>query len=202
MPNSRKPVMAEHGLLPSRVAVALLHHPVYDKNRQVVTTAVTNLDIHDIARTARTFGLFRYYVVNPVPEQQALTERIRLHWLEGWGAGYNPRRKEALELLRVMPGLADAISDLTGEFGEHPLLVVTGARADGSVTTVAQLQDIMAGNPDRPCLLLFGTGWGLTGEIFEMADIALEPIRGCGDYNHLPVRAAVAIYLDRLFGRG
>lgn len=201
MPNSGKPVMTEQGPMPSRFAVALLHHPVYDKNRQVVTTAVTNLDIHDIARTARTFGLCRYYVVNPVAEQQALTERIRLHWLEGWGAGYNPRRKEALELLRVVPGLDDAISDLTGEFGENPLLVVTGARANGSVTTVAQLRNIMAENPGRPCLLLFGTGWGLTGDIFEIADIALEPIRGCGNYNHLPVRAAVAIYLDRLFGR-
>jgi hypothetical protein len=34
------------------VYLALLHYPVYDKNHQVVTTAVTNMDIHDIARRA------------------------------------------------------------------------------------------------------------------------------------------------------
>ncbi len=34
--------------------VALLHHPVLDKNGLVVTTALTTMDIHDIARSART----------------------------------------------------------------------------------------------------------------------------------------------------
>jgi len=29
---------------------ALLHHPVYDKNGAVVTTAVTNMDVHDFGR--------------------------------------------------------------------------------------------------------------------------------------------------------
>jgi hypothetical protein len=82
-----------------RVAIALLHNPVYDKHRRVVTTAVTNLDLHDIARAARTFGLCRYYVVTPIPLQHALAERIRLHWIEGWGAGYNASRKEAMELM-------------------------------------------------------------------------------------------------------
>lgn len=68
-----------------RVAVALIHHPVYDKHRQVVTTAVTNLDLHDIARASKTFGLCRYFVVTPVQEQQSLAGRIRNHWLGGWG---------------------------------------------------------------------------------------------------------------------
>ena len=60
----------------SNVSIALVHYPVYDKNRQVVATAVTNLDLHDIARAARTYGLFRYYVVTPVSEQRELAERI------------------------------------------------------------------------------------------------------------------------------
>ena len=49
-------------------------------------------------------------------------------------------------------------------------------------------------------LFLFGTGWGMTEEIFDAADLVLAPINGCGDYNHLSVRSAVSIYLDRLFG--
>ena len=40
--------------------LALLHHPVYDKNGAVVTTAVTNLDVHDIGRLARTFEAVSY----------------------------------------------------------------------------------------------------------------------------------------------
>ena len=89
-------------------SVALIHHPVYDKNGQVVTTAVTNLDIHDIARTARTFGADRYYVVTPVAEQQSMVNRIVSHWQEGWGATYNPKRKAALDLVSVAPSL-DAV---------------------------------------------------------------------------------------------
>jgi hypothetical protein len=53
-----------------------------------------------------------------------------------------------------------------------------------------------------PVLLLFGTGWGLTEEVLAAADRRLEPIQGAGDFNHLSVRAACAITLDRLLGRG
>lgn len=188
------------GTLPaSRVAIALLHHPVYDKNRQVVTTAVTNLDIHDIARAAKTFGMFRYYVVTPVAEQQTLAERIRAHWIEGWGAGYNPRRREALELLRVVDGLDTAVADMTDAFAAAPRIVVTGARGRSDCVDAARLRELLE-EETRPTLLLFGTGWGLTEAVFDRADLILEPIRGSDTYNHLSVRAAVAIYLDRLFG--
>lgn len=182
-----------------RVAIALLHHPVYDKNRQVVTTAVTNLDIHDIARAARTFGLSRYYVVTPVEGQQALVERVRSHWIDGWGAGYNPRRRQALELMRITAGLDEAVADMVGIFGVEPRLVVTGAKGHTDAASSAQLRRSLE-ETDHPHLLLFGTGWGLTEQIFERADIILEPIAGAGDYNHLSVRSAVSIYLDRLFG--
>ena len=191
--------MPDRSGLAGRFAVALLHHPVYDKNGQVVTTAVTNLDLHDIARAARTFGLCRYYVVTPVAEQQALAERIRQHWLEGWGAGYNPRRREALELLRVVTTLDDAMTDMAAEFGSRPLFAVTGARGSAGSITTEELTRRLA-TDSSPCILGFGTGWGFTEEIFNRADLVLEPIRGAGTYNHLSVRSAVAIYLDRLFG--
>jgi hypothetical protein len=192
MPNDRDPA--------GKVAVALLHHPVYDKHRHVVTTAVTNLDVHDIARAARTFGLCRYFVVTPVEEQQLLVGRIRSHWLGGWGAAYNPRRKEALELLAVVSSLNDAISEMTETFGAHPLIAVTGATGRPDSVGTWQLREHLESS-DSPLLLLFGTGWGMTEEVFECADFVLEPIRGNSAYNHLSVRSAVSIYLDRLFGR-
>jgi hypothetical protein len=44
-----------------------------------------------------------------------------------------------------------------------------------------------------------GTGWGLTDEFMSSVDRVLEPIQGTAPYNHLSVRSATAIILDRLF---
>ncbi len=52
---------------------------------------------------------------------------------------------------------------------------------------------------ETPLFLLFGTGWGLTQEVKDSSDYVLAPIEGKG-YNHLSVRSAVAIILDRLLG--
>ncbi len=183
----------------SNVSIALLHYPVYDKNRKVVATAVTNLDVHDLARLARTFGLFRYYLVTPVAEQQVLAERIRSHWQEGWGGAYNPTRRAALELLQVVPALEEALSDLETAYGRQAKVVVTGAKPHKDAVSCKVLQELLQ-EDEQPFLVVFGTGWGLTDELFERADIILEAIRGGGDYNHLSVRAAVAIILDRLLG--
>lgn len=184
----------------SNVSIALLHHPVYDKNRQVVTTAVTNLDLHDIARAARTFGLFRYFVVTPVAEQRALAERIGRHWQEGWGATYNPKRRAALELMRVVAGLDDALEELRARYGRPARIVVTGAQRHPNSISYGEMAELIR-ERSHPCLLVFGTGWGLTEEFFAGADYVLAPITGPGDYNHLSVRSAAAIILDRLLGQ-
>jgi hypothetical protein len=191
-----------NGTLPvgSLVSIALVHYPVYDRNRRVVTTAITNLDIHDMARLARTFGLHRFYVVTPVEEQIELAERIRSHWQDGWGGSYNPDRRQALELLKVVPGIDDAISDLRSNGRQTPRLVVTGANNRPGSVSFAGMREKIKGDEGQ-FLIVFGTGWGLTEDFFDRADIVLEPVKGFGDYNHLPVRAAAAIILDRLLGR-
>lgn len=183
----------------SHVSIALLHYPVYDKNRRVVASAVTNLDLHDIARLAKTFGLFRYYVVTPIDEQRILAERIKSHWQDGWGASYNPKRRAALELLQVAPDLDAALKDLENTYHRPAKIVVTGAKANRDNISCTQLRQLLQ-DREQPVLLLFGTGWGLTEELFDRADFILEPIKGEGDYNHLSVRAAAAIILDRLLG--
>jgi hypothetical protein len=54
----------------------------------------------------------------------------------------------------------------------------------------------------KPVLVVFGTGWGLAPTVVESADALLEPVRGVREeYNHLSVRAACAIILDRLLGK-
>lgn len=183
----------------SNVSIALIHHPVYDKNRRVVATAITNLDLHDIARAARTYGLFRYFVVTPIPVQRALAEKISSHWLEGFGSSYNPERKSALELLRVVSSLGAVLAEIEESFGRKPKIVATGAAGRPGSIRSGDLAE-MVKDLSQPFLVLFGTGWGLAEEVFELTDLTLEPIAGAGDYNHLSVRSAAAIFLDRLLG--
>jgi tRNA (guanine37-N1)-methyltransferase len=184
---------------PVRLYVALLHHPVYDKNGEVVTTAVTNMDIHDIARSGKTYGIKKFYVATPVKALQRLALKIIAHWEEGYGAEYNHTRKEALALAQVKDTLDDAILDVERECGAKPILVVTSARAGKNRTSFAELRNMLRITP-APFLLLLGTGWGLTDEVLAQSDYILEPIEGGTDYNHLSVRSAAAIIMDRLLG--
>jgi len=181
------------------LAIALLHYPVYNKHRQVVTTALTNLDQHDIARSSKTFGLDRFYIVTPSEEQRTLAEKISGHWQEGWGATYNPDRREALNIVRVCPTLEFAVNDFQGDFMKPVKTAITGAAAREDTVSLSNFRQLLEEH-DQPFLLLFGTGWGLTEECFSAADIILEPIAGRGTYNHLSVRSAAAIMLDRLRG--
>jgi len=180
--------------------MALIHYPVCDRNGRVVATAITNLDLHDMSRLARTFGLYRYYVVTPVAEQRDLAERIRAHWQEGWGGSYNPDRKDAFQLLRVVSDLVEVIEDLDGCQEKRVTFVATGAKERSGALSFEQMRDRIQRGGEH-FLLLFGTGWGLADELFDRADYILEPVKGAGDYNHLPVRAAAAIIMDRLLGR-
>ncbi|SRR5713101_6930996 len=181
------------------IYLALLHHPVYDKDHKVVTTSITNMDIHDIARSARTYGVRRYFVVTPVRTLQALAEKILDHWQSGYGSVYNETRKDALALVTVISDLDDTIRAIRQETGEQPRLVATSARAGSRRTTFAEMRRRVE-QDGPPVLFLFGTGWGLTEEVLEQADDILEPIQGAGAYNHLSVRSAAAILLDRLRG--
>jgi len=182
------------------VYLALLHYPVYDKNHQVVTAAVTNMDIHDIARSGRTYGVRGFYVVTPVRALQKLALKIIDHWETGHGSRYNVTRKQALEIARIASSLDDALIDIEREAGEKPALVVTSARSTANRISFNTLQ-YMLNNTTRPFLILFGTGWGLTETVFSQSDYVLDAIEGYTDYNHLSVRSAAAIVLDRLMAR-
>ena len=181
------------------VYLALLHHPVYDKNGAIVTTAVTNMDIHDIARAGRTYGVRGFFVVTPVKALQRLALKIIEHWESGYGSEYNPTRKDALALARICDALDDAVIAIEHETGKKPLVVATSARRTWNRTSFMQLKE-MLNKETRPFLILFGTGWGLTETVLSQADYVLEAIGGRTDFNHLSVRSAAAVILDRLLG--
>ncbi len=176
-------------------ALALVHHPVLDRQGDLVTSAVTNLDLHDIARVAKTYGFHRFYVVTPAQEQRRIIERIVGHWTEGYGAGYNPHRGEALGLVETVATLDEAIDAMRASTGEEPLPVLTGASRRGISYDRCRA---LAG--ENSLLLVLGTGWGLDPLLFERGWPVLSAIRGTGRYNHLSVRSAASIIADRLFG--
>jgi hypothetical protein len=182
--------------LAARTYIALLHHPVYDRTGSVVATAITNLDIHDLARSTRTFGVAAYYLVTPLERQRELAHRIVGHW-----DGEDGPRAEALKKVRVAPTLADVVTAITNERGA-PRVVATAARVRDGKKTIdyAGLREMAGAEQERPLLVLFGTGWGLAESVIEESDQVLSPIAGADGYNHLSVRSAAAIILDRLFG--
>ncbi len=181
-----------------RIAVALVHHPVLDGQGAVVTTAVTNLDVHDLARSARTYGCSDYFVAHPIAAQRELVERIREHWTDGSSGKRIPDRREALTVLRVVDSLAAAVEALGGRDAVE--VWITAARRVGENVSYADARRRLEGE-GKAVLVVFGTGWGLAPEVVAGGDAILEPVRAVrGDYNHLSVRAACAIILDRLLG--
>ena len=194
------PARTVKGRRQAPIYLALLHYPVYDKNHQVVTTAVTNMDIHDICRAGKTYGVQGFYLVTPVKSLQKLALKIIDHWELGYGSRYNVTRKDALALARIRDNLDDTILDIDKETGQKPLIVVTSARDTGTARTPFVALQEMLQTSTQPFLVIFGTGWGLTETIITQADYVLEAVEGGTDYNHLSVRCAAAIVLDRLLG--
>lgn len=176
--------------------IALVHWPVYNREGETVATSVTPLDLHDIGRLALTYGVAGYYVTNPYDSQRRLVEEIIYHWREGIGGEHSPQRRRALSAAKVVATAEVAFDDVAALEGVEPFVAATTARRMPGAVPTRKLRDAAGG---RPVLLLFGTGYGLTEDLLLAADAALEPITGRGDFNHLPVRAAVAIYLDRIF---
>ena len=182
----------------SNIHLALVHFPVYNKSGEVIVSSVTTLDIHDISRICRTYGVGTFYVITPLKTQQELVGRLIGHWLNGYGAEYNPTRKEALLKTVVKNNLNDVIKEITEESKKKLRVIVTGAKkAPQSIGYEALKKEL---KKDEPSLLVFGTGWGLEKNLIQNADHALLPIEGINGFNHLPVRGAIAIILDRLLG--
>jgi hypothetical protein len=182
----------------SNLYIGLVHYPIYDKRREVVATAITNFDIHDIARCAKTFGVGGFFIITPLESQVQLAERIIRHWVEGIGSVYNPTRKESLSLVRVSRTIDEADREISDLWQTKVKRVATGASPHPKNVDFRSLKKLLK-DPNTPFFILFGTGWGLTQEVKDSSNYILAPIEGQG-YNHLSVRSAVAIILDRLLG--
>lgn len=203
-----------------KIALGLLHYPIYDRQKKVVATNVTNLDVHDIARACRVYGVDRYYIIHPMQEQLMFVSRLLEHWRVGDGARFNPMRRTALTMVHTAASLDEALKD----WGGNPSLVATHARLVEGARGItfralrakieearglkndpkndAENDQHASEKPEERLFLLFGTGFGMTDDVMRECTYLLEPIRGASedDYRHLSVRSAVSICLDRLLG--
>ena len=181
---------------PLNLYLVLIHYPVVNKNGIITGSALTNMDLHDIARAGRTFGVTAFYAVTPYQDQKMLAGQIMDHWTSGHGGKVNPARKSALERVRVADTFEAVCLEIEKEQGRPPVKVATSANADSTALSVEKLRQGLKQN--APYVLVFGTAWGLAPEVISQCDYTLEPIKGYGAYNHLSVRSAASIYLDRL----
>lgn len=178
------------------IYVGLIHHPVYNKQQEVVTTSITNMDIHDIARTCKTYGITKYLVINPLQSQRDLYGKIISFWQSEIGKKYQRDRALALENITFLSSLAEANEYIKKQEGTYPLIMTTTAKERAGQIAFDAYPSIC--KEHKPLFLVFGTGYGLAEELHLAADYVLQPVSGSGEYNHLSVRSAVAIVLDRL----
>ncbi len=183
-------------MLMSNLYVALIHFPVMNKKDQPIGSALTTIDLHDIARASITFGVKGFYVVTPYEDQAILATQVIEHWTNGIGGKLNPDRKKALELIRVTNTFEDAVKLIGQERKEPVVTIATSAKkVQGSITTELLRQKF---ENKASHVLVFGTAWGLADELIDTCDFILDPIFGSTEYNHLSVRSAASIYLDRI----
>jgi tRNA (guanine37-N1)-methyltransferase len=200
-----RPTAADRKLMPpplcTRTHLALVHHPVVDRTGAVITTALTNFDIHDLARSSLTYGLAGYHIITPISSQRDKAAHIAKLWIDD---AHGEHRARALRLVRTAASIDAVIEELAVEHGEPPIVAATSARATSFPAIPRRTPTALAAEASAspaPLLILLGTGWGLAEAHIPSISRILEPIEGASDWNHLSVRSAGAVILDRLFGR-
>ncbi len=178
----------------------LVHHPTVDREGKIITSAITTLDMHDFARLAKTYGLGGVLVQTNLPQQVELIKRLLGHWTEGYGGERNAHRKEAIEGVTFWPTVSESLGAVQKAHGERPIVIATSARDVGlPVITFAEARK-KCEESGGPSVIVFGTASGLAQEVFSECDYVVEPIGSPSGYNHLSVRSAASIVVDRIFG--
>jgi tRNA (guanine37-N1)-methyltransferase len=185
--------------MPEHYAV-LMHDNIALPGGRSGTTSVTSLDVHDIARSAQTYGLEGYFLVTPLVDQKKIVNTMLDFWRSDVGIAYNKERHRAVDAVAIVDSLDLVVERLHKKHGVKPLLIGTSAREVTGVEPITFADQARVWKHDRPVVLVFGTGQGLDSSMLERCDYMLPPVRGFSDYNHLSVRSAAAIVFDRWMG--
>lgn len=193
-----KHLVAQH--MPSHYVMLCHSNVLIGADKQPGTTSVTSIDLHDIARSCKTYGVEQYWIVTPLADQQKIVKRFLSFWESDVGSTYNPHRKKAIAQVDLAPTIEEVIAHIEEKEGKKPLLVATSARQEKHTKTITFFEQDEVWRHDRPVLLVFGTGKGLEPSFLDRCDYLLTPIEGFTEFNHLSVRSAAAIALDRWLG--
>jgi tRNA (guanine37-N1)-methyltransferase len=181
--------------------VALMHTDVLiGEEKRLGHSSVTSVDIHDIARSSKTYGVKEFFIVTPLIDQQKIVQKMLDFWKKGIGFEYNRCRYDAIQLVQLTASLNDTIKHIEEREGKKPLIITTSAKVVNAEQIISFYDQKKVWQSDRPVLLVFGTGQGLAPFVIEQSDYLLVPVEGFSDFNHLSVRSAVAIILDRWLG--
>jgi tRNA (guanine37-N1)-methyltransferase len=164
------------------------------------TTSVTSIDMHDIARSSKTYGIKNFFLVTPLLDQQKVITTLLDFWQKGAGIDYNKQRHEAVKSVRMASTVDEVIAQIEQAEGARPLVIATSARAQEHHQMITFYDQHTVWALKRPVLFVFGTGQGLTPEFINQCDFLLPPVGSMSDFNHLSVRSAVAVVLDRWLG--
>ncbi len=187
-------------MLNDNVFIALLHFPAMDRDGRTIITSFTTMDLHDIARPARAYEINTYYIVHPVDAQRAVIKKQIEYWSSEEGLKTNPTRAETVRLIKLVYSFDEVLEDIQNTRGRKPAVVGTDARTYQNTVSYDYLKREID-KRERDFLIVFGTGYGIPPDLMQSFDYILEPIYGAGDWNHLSVRNACAIILDRLFSK-
>jgi len=172
----------------SEIAVALVHHPVLNRHGDSCATAITSIDVHDFARSCAFYDVAPVYLVHPAAGMQALVHDMTDYYLSGAGGERNPSRKKVLQAIRCVNSVEEIL-----QMHDYQLWYASATPPGKSYIEPCKLLEIKGKH-----LIVFGTGWGLDYKKMPKENGWLSPIEGVGKVRHLSVRAALAIYLDRL----
>jgi tRNA (guanine37-N1)-methyltransferase len=179
--------------------VVLMHDEVHLKDGRIGTSSVTSIDIHDIARSATTYGFKRFFLLTPLEDQTKIVQTLLDFWFNR-GQSYNGNRSQAVQLVTLVKKLDEVVEAIERETGKKPLLIATSAREHEYAKTICYNDQELIWQQQRPVLLVFGTASGLADQVLQRCDYVLAPLYGLAEFNHLSVRSAAAVVFDRWLG--
>lgn len=180
--------------------VALMHSQVMLKDGSVGTTSVTSIDLHDTARSCRMYDVTNFFIVTPLLDQQKIIRMFLDFWHSDTGKKYNPSRYTAVERVVTTLDLKSVIAHIVSKEGKEPVIIATSARSHEHGCKITYNDQGKVWDHNRPVLFLFGTGHGLDPALTSQCEFLLDPVSSMTTYNHLSVRSAIAIVLDRWLG--
>lgn len=179
----------------------LLHNDVIMPNGLSGESIVTSIDIHDIARSATTYGICQYFIVTRLESQKKLIENFLTFWHQDEVKKINQSRAFALDKVFIKSEIEEVITSITEKEGIAPITIVTSSRRNVPHKAMISFHDQnKIWEKNRPIVFILGTAHGINEKIINNFDYKLVPIEGLEDFNFLSVRSAAAIIFDRWLG--